>query len=349
MRQSFSRRQLFQDTTALAAASVAAVTWRRPLLAQDRTTRARGQTSSRSSRGRGSSDDDYESRVSFVDEQTQRWRVGLKLQARSSLQNVLATFPIPVDWPEQSVRLVNKSLSSAVTGWKTRVAPGGTTQVVLVMPRVAASTQADALFEFDVKKSRIVGPTEVDDLVIPKKVSRELSQYLGTSPEIDTTHRFIRDAYKEVAAEQHDNAWELVRSLYIYVREKVRYVNGSIAKASQALRSGQGDCEEMTSLVIALCRNAKIPARMVWIPNHCYPEFYLEDARGNGHWFPCQAAGSEQFGSMEEYKPILQKGDRFKVPEKKGKQQRYLTEFFTCEVKGKQDPRPEFILDRVEV
>ena len=55
------------------------------------------------------------------------------------------------------------------------------------------------------------------------------------------------------------------------------------------------------------------PARAVWIPGHTYPEFYLEDENGKGHWFPCQAAGSYQFGSMSEKRPILQKGDRFKV------------------------------------
>jgi hypothetical protein len=32
---------------------------------------------------------------------------------------------------------------------------------------------------------------------------------------------------------------------------------------------------------------------------------------------------------MQEYRPILQKGDRFKVPEQNG-WQRYVAEFFTC-------------------
>ena len=92
------------------------------------------------------------------------------------------------------------------------------------------------------------------------------------------------------------------------------------------LTEGRGDCEEMTSLFVALCRNARVPARMVWIPDHCYPEFYLEDADGEGFWFPCQAAGTRQFGRMDEYRPVLQKGDRFKVPEKKVPV-RYVSEF----------------------
>ena len=82
-----------------------------------------------------------------------------------------------------------------------------------------------------------------------------------------------------------------------------------------ALKDKTGDCEELTSLFIALCRASDIPARTVWVPGHCYPEFYLEDDEGKGHWFPCQAAGSRAFGGIPEQKPILQKGDNFSVPE----------------------------------
>ncbi len=61
-----------------------------------------------------------------------------------------------------------------------------------------------------------------------------------------------------------------------------------------------------------------IPAKAVWIPGHTYPEFYLEEKKGQGHWFPCQVAGQYEFGSMTELKPILQKGDRFRLPGKSG-------------------------------
>jgi hypothetical protein len=86
----------------------------------------------------------------------------------------------------------------------------------------------------------------------------------------------------------------------------------------------------------------------VWIPDHCYPEFYLQDADGKGSWFPCQAAGTRQFGRMDEYRPVLQKGDRFTVPETKGPT-RYVSEFFTCDKSGKSDPRPKFIREMIEI
>ena len=76
-----------------------------------------------------------------------------------------------------------------------------------------------------------------------------------------------------------------------------------IEGARQALDDGFGDCEELTSLFVAMCRAVGIPARCVWVPGHCYPEFYLEDKEGKGHWFPCQAAGSPAFGGIPEKRP----------------------------------------------
>ena len=146
----------------------------------------------------------------------------------------------------------------------------------------------------------------------------------------------------EIAIETDDDWWE-VEALYDWVRENITYVNGDLKTVREALRDREGDCEEMTSTFVALCRAARIPARVVWIPNHCYPEFYLEDAEGKGHWFPCQVAGTRNFGSMPEYLPILQKGDRFKVPERT-ELQRYLADYLSSKkVLGRKKPDVEFI------
>ena len=92
--------------------------------------------------------------------------------------------------------------------------------------------------------------------------------------------------------------------------------------ALAALKDGTGDCEELTSLFIAICRAANIPARTVWVPGHCYPEFYLVDDKGEGHWFPCQSAGKREFGGISETRPILQKGDSFRPPKGTKERQR---------------------------
>jgi hypothetical protein len=65
------------------------------------------------------------------------------------------------------------------------------------------------------------------------------------------------------------------------------------------------------------------------VPGHCYPEFYLQDNKGEGHWFPCQAAGTREFGGIMELRPILQKGDNFRPPKNSKERQRYMAEYLT--------------------
>jgi transglutaminase-like putative cysteine protease len=289
-----------------------------------------------------------ESRLTYQSPQTQHWRIGLILQTPVSCTDVLATFTVPMDWPEQKVTKTGQTIDPPVTAWNTRDLPGGARQVVLQMARVPAGSTVEMSFTFEVERSRILGPETTSDLVIPQRPSRELRMYMGNSPYIDASHSRIKTASRELAETEAEQAWQRVEQIYDYVREKVQYVEGSLKNASQALKDGQGDCEELTSLFVALCRNARIPARVVWIPDHCYPEFYLEDAAGSGYWFPCQAAGTRQFGRMDEYRPVLQKGDRFKVPEKTTPV-RYVSEFFQCDKQGKSDPRPNFVREQIDV
>jgi hypothetical protein len=94
---------------------------------------------------------------------------------------------------------------------------------------------------------------------------------------------------------------------------------------------------------VAVCRNNKIPARMVWVHGHVYPEFYLEHAEGEGHWYPCESAGSRAFGEMPLARTILQKGDNFRVPERKEKL-RYASDFLIgLPTPGGGKPKAKFI------
>jgi len=287
-------------------------------------------------------------RLTYDSPKTQVWRIGLQLDTNGvACKDVLATFPIPMAWPEQSVRLISSEIDPRVDRWSIRDLPGGARQVVLTMPQVVAGGTPEVMFELEVTRARVLVADKTDDLVFPQRPDAALKIFLGTSPYIDSTDSRIRAAAKELVAQTHANAWSHVEAIYDWVREKVKYVEGDIKTASQALRDGDGDCEELTSLFVAMCRASRIPARMVWIPDHCYPEFYLEDPAGAGTWFPCQAAGTRQFGGMDEYRPVLQKGDRFKVPEKR-QPVRYVAEFFRCVPLGNRQPRPVFIREVIQ-
>ena len=112
--------------------------------------------------------------------------------------------------------------------------------------------------------------------------------YIGGSPYIEIKHQKIRALGKGDLAEVDESAtdWERVEAIYDYVLENVEYVEGPDKGALDALRDGQADCQGRSMLFIALCRANKIPARMVWVDGHAYPEFYLEDADGQGLLVP---------------------------------------------------------------
>ncbi len=332
----FSRRHLF-------ASSLASVLLPALARADDPAT-----NDSATNDGTSAQDSIAPSRLAYQSPQLQHWRIGLVLETPVSCSNVIATFPIPMDWPEQKVKLISQTVNPAVTAWTTRDLPAGVRQVVMQMRRVPAGSTVEATFTFEIERSRILAPEITDDLVIPTRPDRDLRLYMGNSPNIDASNARIKIASRELASREAANDWDRVEQIYDYVREKVQYVEGPLKNASDALKDGNGDCEEMTSLFVALCRNARIPARMVWIPDHCYPEFYLQDGEGNGFWFPCQAAGTRQFGRMDEYRPVLQKGDRFKVPEK-STPMRYVSEFFQCDRQGKGTPRPNFVREMIEI
>ncbi|WP_246146131.1 transglutaminase-like domain-containing protein [Rubripirellula lacrimiformis] len=350
----FSRRQWL---TTAACAGVASLTAGPLAMGQANAQVPDGGASNDSGLGGGTGSDPGDTsgasstakeRLIYQSPQTQNWKIGLILNTPVTCTNVLATFIVPMDWPEQTVTVTGRTIDNAVSGWKTRDLPGGARQVVLQMARVPGGSTVEMTFEFAIARSRILPPDLTDDLVIPSRPPRDLRVFMGNSPNIDTSHGKIRMVARDLKKEPADNDWQRVEQIYDYVRDNVEYIEGPIRNASDALKDGKGDCEDMTSLFVALCRNNGIPARMVWIPDHCYPEFYLETPDGEGIWFPCQAAGTRQFGRMDEYRPVLQKGDRFKVPESSSPL-RYVSEYFRCDRKGKSDPRPKFVRDMIDV
>lgn len=138
--------------------------------------------------------------------------------------------------------------------------------------------------------------------------------------------------------------WQKVEALYDFVRTKVKYRNGAEdMPAVKALKDGEADCYGMSALFVAMCRTMKVPARMVWVDNHQYAEFYLESEAGKGHWYPAQLAGTRAFGEMPLPMVIFQKGDSFTVPERRRERLRYATDYTTLSASAKHKPRVVYV------
>ncbi len=278
---------------------------------------------------------------------TSNWRFGVVISTpEGAASGLVATLPVPMDWPEQQVKLTGEEKSPGVRV-NYRTLDSGVKQMVVSIARLAAGEEASAVVTFAVTKHPILEPSDTSGLAVPAKMNRDLAKFLAPSPYIESTDERIKTLAPEITAGKRAG-WEQTAAIFDWVRANVKYKFAEqIKPAAAALDDGEGDCEELSSLVIALCRASKIPARAVWVPGHTYPEFHLVDAAGQGHWFPCQAAGeARQFGSMIEDRPILQKGDNFRVPEER-QPQRYVQQRLSAK-NAVGSPRAKFVMEKAE-
>jgi transglutaminase-like putative cysteine protease len=295
--------------------------------------------------------------VSYGAQTVSRYRFGAKVTAAGgTVRDILAMVAVPLAGPEQEVELIEEDLSPHIESVEYRDTDAGVRQMLITIPTLSPRQQAHAYAVFEVRTRVILPPQETKTLVAPEKPERdrELKRYIGRSPFIDANHTKIRAAVKaalkdvEATPEGGTGVWERVEALYDYAMDHVKYKEGEDKSSVQALASGEGDCQSIGAVFVAMCRTEKIPARMVWVDGHQYAEFYLVDAEGQGGWYPIETAGSRAFGEMPLARVILQKGDNFRVPERRGERLRYASDFaLLMSTKGTQ-PKIVYVREHVQ-
>jgi hypothetical protein len=257
--------------------------------------------------------------------QVTRWRAGMIIRASGgACKGITGYAPIPTDWPEQEVSILKEEKTGGAR-ISYEMVDGGAKIMTVHVGHLDAGDEAQAIVTVEIRRSTILPPEKTDIYSIPDpaKLPYNIRLYLTPSPKIESGDPKIRQLAKEIGVDQ-EKAWEHVEAIYDWVRKKIKYQNGPLKGALAGLKDGTGDCEELSSLFIAICRAAKIPARTIWVPGHCYSEFYLVDNEGKGRWFPCQSAGKREFGGISEMRPILQKGDNFRPLKGTKERQRYM-------------------------
>jgi hypothetical protein len=283
--------------------------------------------------------------------QTVQFRVGAEISAvNGACRGIIAQVTVPLICAEQKVTILSEDFSPEVGEVTYRPLAGGeVTQMLISVPRLNNGATARAVLTVEVETRPVLPPEKTDELTIPKKVPAKIRTFTNASPYIESNHQKMRALSKEVMKDIDESAndWAKIEAIYDAVLEKIEYVEGPDKGALDALRDGQADCQGRSAVFIALCRANKIPARMVWVHGHCYPEFYLEHAEGEGHWYPCESAGTRAFGEMPLARTILQKGDNFRVPERKEKL-RYASDFLTgLPTPGGGKPKVKYIRELV--
>lgn len=257
-----------------------------------------------------------------TEKQTVYYEIKLTITGRGKASKITATSPFPLEWPEQTIEIVKKTKSDPVRNISFKPLTKLAKQMVIKINRLSDGEVAEAAVVVKTERSLVRKPDDTAGYKYAKKLPGPVKQFLRPSPYIESGKKDLKEIATGIPIDKELPAWQQVEEIYKWVREKLEYkFDPAIHTCLQAIENGHGDCEELSSLFIAVCRARGIPARAVWVSadrvggvTHTYPEFYLEDAGGKGHWLPCQAAGDYQFGEMTDSRLILQKGDRFKLP-----------------------------------
>ena len=205
-------------------------------------------------------DDQVKSQSRLENPHKVRVQIGMTFHAAGSpMLGIYGTTPVPRDWDEQKVRIVGEDRSPEVrVSYRTL---GDTTrQMVITVPRVPPQSEAHALITFEVTRYAIAPPTKTDEYHIPEHVEGMLRQYLGPSPAIESRHAKIRELAKKIFAEKENATdWQKIEALDDYVLAHLKYRAGSLKGALAGLNDGNGDCEEFSSLFIAVLPRQRRP------------------------------------------------------------------------------------------
>jgi len=260
--------------------------------------------------------------------QVELWKIGVIVQAGSGpCTDVNGYFQAPVDWPEQKVKIIEEDFTPFAQD-KTYRMNDTVRELAFTMPQLPAGQEAKLVITYEITRFVQSPPDDTKLLkrLEAKKLPKDIRRYLGPSPRIESQSGKIKALAKKLAKENADKTdWERVEAIFQHVREQVKPEEGpKLPGALQALRDKTSDHEGFTSLFVALCRASDVPARTVWIPKSSYPEFYLTDDDGEGHWYPCWLAEPFMFGGTPVGLPIWQKGDNFHPVDNPREQVRYL-------------------------
>jgi hypothetical protein len=268
---------------------------------------------------------------------TVRFQVGAIVTAkRGACRDIYAMVALPLECDLQSVKQVTQDVTPEVAEVVVReLAGGGARQMLISIPQLAAGAEARAVITFEVTPNLILPPSETEALAlaIPKRVKTNLRQFVGPSPFIEARTPKIKKLARKIVGDYESSAgedasdWGRVESLYDHVMDEIEYMEGPDTSALTTLDKGVADCHGRSALFVALCRAIGVPARLVWVQDHCYPEFYLEHGAGEGRWYPAESAGTRAFGDMPLGRVVLQRGDDFRVPERPRERLRYASDF----------------------
>ena len=266
-------------------------------------------------------------RTGYLEPRSYDLSIGVELKGEGSASGIRASTPVPIEHPEQAIDDVRIETDGCQASFQKL--GEGAAQLVIAAGSIARGQllRAIARYRLTLKKqyqgfSRVRFPQEQPE---PPAEIRKL--YLHDSPGIQTSSPLVRKLAAELQTGSDTlHPWDLAEKFYAWGREHIEPQRGPFVGVVNALRRRTGDCEELAGIFVALCRTVGIPARLVWVPNHNWAEFYLTDHDGHGCWIPAHTSCYSWFGWTGVHELVIQKGDRLTVPYE-GKPQRLIADW----------------------
>lgn len=239
--------------------------------------------------------------------------VGVSMEGIGRGSQISATTPVPVSHPEQKIEDIQIETNGCQA--EIRQISAGAAQLFVTAAEVVRGQVATAVAKFKLTLSKQYHAFNRDMFPAKQSPPAEVRKAsLQDSPGIQTSSKQVRDLSKQLASKL-EHPWDMAEAFSAWVQENIRPQLGSYTSVTSAIDNRRGDCEEMSAVFVALCRAVNIPARLVWVPNHNWAEFFLTDSSGTGHWIPVHTACYRWFGWTGVHELVLQKGDRLYLPE----------------------------------
>lgn len=278
--------------------------------------------------------------VRIGDAQVVKYQIGAKITTGpAAFTGVTLRFPVPNDWPEQKVNVVDEELYDRAKDIEYRVLDSGVRQMMVAIPQVPAQTEANVLITYEVAISPILAPEQTAGLIKPKKVTKETRFFVGDSPMIESRDKNLKKVVAEITKDEQD-PWVALSAAHRWILDNVTETVSKAQSTEDTLKNKQGCNEDRAALFVAMARAFDVPARLVMVEGGQHAEFCLEDPSGKLHWYPCSFRGSGEFGSLTNPAVVFQKGDNVKEPEA-GKRVRLIREHIHG--KGSAAPQVEIV------
>lgn len=269
----------------------------------------------------------------YLEPRPYQLRIGIEIEARADTGPVTATTPLAVECPEQ--RIEREDVRAQGCQAAIRTLAEFARQLVLTTAPLVKGQKVAAWAETQWTLCKQFHGFAAEQFPARQTLPRDIRlHYLGNSPGIETSARAVRQLVRELSAGA-EHPWEQAQRYADWVSRNIEPRLGAYTSVATALKQRVGDCEEMAGIFVALCRASEIPARLVWVPNHAWAEFFLVDTQGQGHWLPAHTACYFWFGWTGAHELVLQKGDRITVPERP-QQERLLSDWLRWS-----GPRPD--------